>query len=358
MITKDKIISFPHLGNYYIPIKYLLTNLLKIKVLEPLPITKKTLEIGSRYSPDFVCVPFKYNLGNFIESLDRGANVLVQCVGGCRFGYYAELQKQILKDLGYDFDFIDILPNGKRTLIYIYKIIKKYNPKISIFKSLYILYVGFKMAYAIEEIEEYIRCYATFEVKEKSFENLFKDYLEELKKVKGLWSLKKVIRKYKKLFKEIEINKNNNYLRVGIIGELYTAMEPFSTNYLEKRLIKYGASVTRLTTATYLLFRKSRFLKKRGVFKGKYLKYHIGADGTESIIRAKRFAELGFDGIIHTKPFGCTPEVDAMHILPKVSRDYKILILYLSFDSQTSEEGILTRLEAFCDMLRMKRGIK
>lgn len=41
MITKDKIISFPHLGNYYIPIKYLLTNLLKIKVLEPLPITKK-----------------------------------------------------------------------------------------------------------------------------------------------------------------------------------------------------------------------------------------------------------------------------------------------------------------------------
>lgn len=33
------------------------------------------------YSPDFVCVPFKYNLGNFIETLDNGANILVQAGG-------------------------------------------------------------------------------------------------------------------------------------------------------------------------------------------------------------------------------------------------------------------------------------
>ena len=88
----NKIISFPHLGDYHVPIKFLLTKLTKCKVIQAPPITKKTIELGSKYSPDFVCVPFKYNLGNFIEALDNGANILIQAGGGCRYGYYGELQ--------------------------------------------------------------------------------------------------------------------------------------------------------------------------------------------------------------------------------------------------------------------------
>ena len=103
-MTKKKIISFPHLGDYHIPIHFLLTKLTKYKVITAPPITKKTIELGSKYSPDFVCVPFKYNLGNFIESLENGANVLIQAGGGCRYGYYPEVQEKILKDLGYQFE--------------------------------------------------------------------------------------------------------------------------------------------------------------------------------------------------------------------------------------------------------------
>ena len=64
-----KIISFPHLGNYFVPVKYLLKKLTNLDVWEAPPITKKTLELGNKYSPNDVCIPFKYNLGNFIESL-------------------------------------------------------------------------------------------------------------------------------------------------------------------------------------------------------------------------------------------------------------------------------------------------
>ena len=77
-MTKKKIISFPHLGDYHIPIHFLLTKLTKYKVIT---------------APPIVCVPFKYNLGNFIESLENGANVLIQAGGGCRYGYYGELQE-------------------------------------------------------------------------------------------------------------------------------------------------------------------------------------------------------------------------------------------------------------------------
>ena len=69
----SRVISFPHMANYHIPIERLIYFMFgeKCVVLPPPPITKKTLELGSAHSPDFVCVPFKYNLGNFIESLEK-----------------------------------------------------------------------------------------------------------------------------------------------------------------------------------------------------------------------------------------------------------------------------------------------
>jgi predicted nucleotide-binding protein (sugar kinase/HSP70/actin superfamily) len=78
----SRVISFPHMANYHVPIEILLQLVFPMhKIISPPPITKKTLELGSMHSPDFVCVPFKYNLGNFIETLDNGANVLVQAGG-------------------------------------------------------------------------------------------------------------------------------------------------------------------------------------------------------------------------------------------------------------------------------------
>ena len=136
-MLKEKIISFPHLGDYYIPIKFLLTKLTKYTVTESPPITKKTIELGSKYSPDFACVPFKYNIGNFIETLDNGANVLIQAGGGCRYGYYAEVQEKILKDLGYDFELLTLVDNDKITPKSLYKTFKKMDNKIPIYKMLY-----------------------------------------------------------------------------------------------------------------------------------------------------------------------------------------------------------------------------
>ena len=74
-----------------------------------------------------------------------------------------------------------------------------------------------------------------------------------------------------------------------------------------------------------------------------------------SIDKALEFAKKHYDGIIHVKSFGCTPEIDAMPVLQNISNDFKIPILYFSFDSQTSETGIQTRLEAFYDMIVMRK---
>ena len=93
------IISFPKLGDYNIPLNFLFKHTTNCKIINSPEITKKTIELGSKYSPSDACLPFKYTLGNFIESLDMGANVLIQAGGGCRYRYYGEVQEQILKEV-------------------------------------------------------------------------------------------------------------------------------------------------------------------------------------------------------------------------------------------------------------------
>ena len=105
-------ISFPHMGNYYIVANYLFNHIIDADIMTAPKITSKTIELGTKYSPDFVCTPFKYTLGTMIEALDNGANILFQAGGGCKYGYYAELQEQILKDLGYEFTYINLISQG------------------------------------------------------------------------------------------------------------------------------------------------------------------------------------------------------------------------------------------------------
>ena len=58
-----------------------------------------------------------------------GANVLVQGGGGCRYGYYGELQEKILRDLGYDFEFYNLIYDNHISLKKGYKFCKKMNIK-------------------------------------------------------------------------------------------------------------------------------------------------------------------------------------------------------------------------------------
>jgi len=87
-----------------------------------------------------------------------------------------------------------------------------------------------------------------------------------------------------------------------------------------------------------------------------YCKYTLGADGMDNVYRTKYLIDNDYDGIIHIKPFGCAPEIGAIPIIKRVCDEGKIPIIYFSFDSQTSEIGIKTRLEAFYDMLKIKKG--
>lgn len=352
---EKKIISFPHLGNYYYPISFLLRKTTPHEIRSAPPITKKTIELGSKYSPDFVCVPFKYNLGNFIEALENKANIIIQAGGGCRYGYYAEVQEKILKDLGYDFEFLNLVSEDHFTVKTLFKTFRKMNPKLSFIKFIYYALLTILMIRYMDNIDNYIRLNIGFEEEENSFDNLLKEMLNSFTNCKGYISLTKKYFKYKKKFHKLKVNKPDSCLKVGIIGELYTSMEPFSSFFLEKELAKMHIEVKRFTNVSYLLYQKKWQKKKMLKYIPEYCTYTIGADGMDNVYRSKYLINNSYDGLIHIKPFGCTPEIGAIPIIRKVCSDYKMPIIFFSFDSATSDTGIRTRLEAFYDMLKERK---
>jgi len=55
-------ISFPHMGYSYIALKWLVENTGHECIIPPEP-SKKTLDLGVRYSPEFSCIPCIIYLG-------------------------------------------------------------------------------------------------------------------------------------------------------------------------------------------------------------------------------------------------------------------------------------------------------
>lgn len=353
-INQEIVACFPQWGNYSYAFKFLIERGFGVKYQTPPPITRRTLELGSRYSPDYVCVPFKYCLGCYIEALEQGANCLMQIFGACRLNYYGELAAQILADMGYKFQFMNMAEikwTSPRSIIDHMKII---NPNVSIAKVVTTLPTTINMIKLIDRFDDYLRHHIGFEVNDGDFEALQKEFLAALDKVENGKQLKRVKKEFLRRMKKIPVNKPAKTLKVGMVGDYYTVQEPFSNYYMEKELAAMGMEVYRDMNLTNTLINNQ--WKKRHRFAKKYAKFNPGATATFTIAEALSYVHQGMDGVIQVKAFGCTPEIDAMPILQNISNDYRIPILNFSFDSQTSETGIKTRLEAFYDMVIARKN--
>jgi predicted nucleotide-binding protein (sugar kinase/HSP70/actin superfamily) len=346
-------VTFPHLGSYCVPLEVLFTAGMGVDYVVPPPVTARTLEIGSRYSPDTVCAPFKYNLGNYIESIEAGANTLLQVGGVCRLGYYGELHEQILKDLGYTARFVNTAKASFRRPLTFYEQLRSINPRMPVTRVAQVLPVVLRMVRYIDDAEDYIRKNVGFETVPGSFDALHKELLQTLRTVYTMKALYDTMQSFYKRLHSVETTTPKDPLRVGIIGEYYTIMEPYSNHFIEKELATMGAVVDRWMNISNSVLHRFGDVQRDSI-RG-YARYNMGATCMATIDRALYCARRGYDGVIHVKSFGCTPEMDVIPVLQNISADYKMPIIYLSYDSQTSEAGIQTRLEAFYDMIMMRK---
>lgn len=350
-------LTFPLMGNSQIFVADLLSRL-DLEILIPPPTTIRTVELGSRYAPELACYPLKVTLGNFIEGFEAGADagIMVGGVGPCRFGYYAETQRRILKQIGYNVPVYILEPPTAHPFKF-YRVFKELAPRKTL-KDLYrAIKVSWKKAVYIERIEAEslkIRCFEkkrgdTTRAKKKAIQLIEKAFLES--------EIEQAYKEAVEIMKSIE-KTEREAPRIGIVGEFYILLEPFVNFDIEVTLGEMGFYIERAIYVTDWLNPGTKAPvtghSKLEVIKAAepYLSHFVGGDGRQTIGHTILYLKEGFEGIIHLLPFTCMPELIAKSILPKISSDFDLPILYFVIDEQTGKAGVQTRLEAFADLIR------
>jgi len=352
-------IGMPHMGNIYIPLKALFERLNVDYVIPPVN-NQRALSLGVQHSPEGLCIPFKLTLGNLIEAAELGADTLLMAggYGICRLGYYAKVQEKILHDLGYNIQIIQ-LGVSERKLFGFLALVKHLSNDAPWLKIISAFRFGLAKLNALDRIERAVQKVRPVEQVKGTANQLFSKAVKAIDRAEDYKNLKKAEIDYIDQLNRITKDSQVQPLIVGITGEFYVVLEPFANFDVESELGKLGVEVRR-TTFVSEWTKFSLFLNPLGISEKDrihkaampYLKRDVGGDGWESVGEKVLHAKE-YDGLVHLAPFTCMPEIVAQNIMPSTGGDIPVLTILC--DEQMTKTGMLTRLEAFVDLLKRRR---
>jgi predicted nucleotide-binding protein (sugar kinase/HSP70/actin superfamily) len=307
-------------------------------------------------------LPFKLTLGNLIEACELGADTLVQArgTGICRLGYYAKGQEQILHDLGYNDAHFLTLDVSHHKFLSILQLIRSMCNNAPWPKIISTFFFGIGKLFALDKIEEVVQKVRAVELEKGSANRIYRQAVKDIEEAREGKEVKKITRGYIDKLNQVVKDPKADPVKVGIVGEIYVVLEPFANMDIEVELGKLGVEVKRhLSLSRWVKY--SFFLNPLGIDEWKevhkaampYLKRDVGGDGWESVGEKVIYAREGYDGIIHLAPFTCMPEIVAENIMPSTKEDIPVLTVLC--DEQMARPGMITRLEAFVDLLKFRR---
>jgi predicted nucleotide-binding protein (sugar kinase/HSP70/actin superfamily) len=351
------------MGNLYIPFKALFERLDVDYVIPPAS-SQRTLSLGAKYSPEGLCIPFKLTTGNIIEAAELGADTILMPAGNgiCRLGYYANIQQQILDDLGFKNAKIVKVGVSDDKLSGLFRTVKRLANDASWLDIISAFRFGLQKLNALDESERRAQRTRPMEKVKGAANQVFADAVKAIDAAKDSRELKAARQDYAVRFERIPQKENARPLVVGIIGEFFVVLEPFSNFDIENELGKLGVEVRR-TTFVSEWTKFNFFLNPLGVDEKErlhhaaspYLTRDIGGEGWESV-GEKVMHHQQYDGIVHLAPFTCMPEIIASNIMPSTKENIPVLTVLC--DEQMAKAGLITRLEAFVDLLARQRRTK
>lgn len=356
-------IVFPHMGNAYIAVKALLDTI-GLDYIIPPRCNRANMERGSQVSPEFICLPFKTIIGDFIYGLENGADVILfggGC-GQCRLGYYGDLINEILRDMGYKYTYIHLdLSN-----ITFKGVLEQLSPIIGD-KDKNKVFLGVTLAaktvFAMDKLNEFAGHTRCREREKGATDKIMRRFYAQVIHRQGYRDIARQINKAHKELSWLTLNKTGKPLKIAIIGEIFISSEPFTNLEIEEKLGNMGAEVYNYTSVAMWI--REHFVhglmpmkpKNKAVEAGMELIHadDVGGHGIYTIGNAVLSSNGEFDGIIQIYPLTCMPEIIAQSTFGEIQHSYGVPIMTLILDEMTGEAGYMTRLEAFVDMLEMKR---
>jgi len=355
-------LSFPHMGNLWVGLKAALEDLGQKVIVPPKP-SKRTLDLGGLHGPEFACLPLKVNLGGFIEALEAGAEGILQAggCGPCRFGYYGEVQREILQRLGYRFEMILLEPPGGnwRQFVAGLRRVTGNRPWLKVIGA---IRFGLRKLSVLDDLERRAAWVRAREMRPGGADRVLASAIRRVDAAGTLREVDALGGQLREELSALEVDPTRQPLKVRIVGEIFVVLEPFVNHDLERQLGRLGVEAHRTLYISewfgeHVLpnpFRRKASHAADQAAKP-YLGHLVGGDGWESVGYAVISSRDGTDGVVHLNPFTCMPETVAQSILPKVSRELQIPVISFIIDEHTGTAGLLTRLEAFVDLMARRR---
>lgn len=364
LARRKRVVTFPYAGNLPPVLAELVTALGNEVAMPPRP-TQRTLTLGAAHAPEFACLPLKILLGTYLEALEQGADTIMSTggVGPCRAGLYTQLQELVLRQMGHRVDVITLEPPRTDLRDFLTKIQALNARGFPAWKVVQLVWRAWQKQVALDGLERLSHHVRARQLVPRATTPVYEEALRLVHTAATRREIEEAFRRGEALLAAVPQKTGFQPLKVGIVGEIYVLIEPSSNLEIEETLGDMGVEVER---SIYLSgwARESNLLGKPGEgkrIKAKdlaqpYLGEMIGGHGQDSVGNAVMFGQSGYDGVIQLAPFTCIPEIVAKSVLERVSRDFSLPVLSISLDEQTGKAGLMTRLEAFVDLLARRRA--
>jgi predicted nucleotide-binding protein (sugar kinase/HSP70/actin superfamily) len=362
------ILSFPNMGPNWVAFKTLFEQLdPSINVVIPDPTNREAVKIGVKYSPEFVCFPFKSTLGDFVNAIKKGADTLIMAIdcGPCRFGFYHAVQERLLHDMGYKN--VKVIPLDQADLLEFHWVktlqeVSGMSGLLSYPRFVKAVIFFMKKAKLLQDIQTAEGLFRAYERNQGDTTDVLNNVLNKLDQANTLKELRNFKNVIKEEFNKIDVDKTLTPLRVAIFGEIHVSMEPYVNVDIRRKFGEMGVEVHQNLSLWDWVSHKFHLNFHRKWLEHlshPYVPMDIGGECQWVLGEYIDRAQTGFSGAVHVYPFTCMPEVTARTIITnKLKKIYDLPIIFFSFDEHSGTEGMRTRLEAFVDLMESRRKHK
>ncbi|MFP4661513.1 MAG: acyl-CoA dehydratase activase-related protein [Halanaerobiales bacterium] len=348
--------------HYYYPMWKSFFNELELELILSPETNKKILDQGVRIAVDDICLPFKVYYGHVLDLIGKVDYIFVpRFISLGKYNYVCpkfmglpDMLKATIKDLPELIEpVIDLrkgftplrkiaMQIGKRFKKGFWEIERAYRKAVKVQSHFDTLQIeGNNPTEAIEKTlckYHYISSSLNRQYKIKHSQEI-QDYIAASKRTD-----------YNQLKNSDGINRENSVkkLNITVLGHAYILNDNFISMNIIKHLKELGAEIKTVEMFDNNSLEDAAALQEKKVFW--YFNRKVMGAAYNVLTKKDQL-----DGIVQVTAFGCGPDSLVKELIDIRGKRSNVSILNINLDEHSGEAGLLTRLEAFVDLLERRK---
>ncbi len=310
------------------------------------------------------CFPLKMVVAACEEAIiEKGVTKIISAnVKVCSYPLVmGNLKRWIKKDFEYYAINVDKHIFPFKGVKHFYNIIKKIDPEIQLSEYMYYIPISIRRFFLAKDIRDFYYKNIPLVKNPKAYKRKFENFKQKFFNLKTIEESSKICEDFKFETQKLKIIDSPKY-KFLVSGDLYILMLEFPLFDLESFLAKHNALIVK-PFMPYSFIKYSKYAKQSNLIMSEMLsqdkntKIDNHSIEKSTLCHILKGVEENVDGIIYIKPNMCTPCDNLSYIL-KEKNNFNLPMVEISYDEHSGTNGIITRLEAFLNIVSENKEIK